>query len=333
MPEVKEYFYSGPLANPIQRYVKEKRALGYNFNTSAKKLAYFDRFTMEHPCEQNVLSKELAETYAGAKDGESPHTQQERICSMRNLAKYMVHNGYKAYVLPAEFDVGYQYDAYIPYIYSHDEIVRLFEQADKLPSHICSPYRAQIAPLLFRMLYSCGLRSSEALNLKVKDVDTELGIITILNAKYDKDRLVPMPWSLNERSREYMQNVHPQCLPEEPFFPNANRQHFSERGIYDSFRIILSKAGISHGGKGNGPRVHDFRHTFAVHCLKRWVLQGEDITGKLMFLSSYLGHRKISATAGYLRLTLDLFPQITHSLEHAYPDLIPTLEVIPNESN
>jgi integrase/recombinase XerD len=83
----------------------------------------------------------------------------------------------------------------------------------------------------------------------------------------------------------------------------------------------LWKAGISHSGKG--PRLHDFRHTFAVHCLKKWVLDEEDITNLLPYLSAFLGHVDLRGTQHYLRLTADLYPKIIASVEQNFSTLIP----------
>lgn len=103
--------------------------------------------------------------------------------------------------------------------------------------------------------------------------------------------------------------------------------------VYHNFRRFLWKAGISHGGKGYGPRIHDFRHTFAVHCLKKWSIEGKDLMTYLPILRVYLGHSTFEETAYYLRLTADVFPDITLKLETLYPDLIPVLDGDEYESN
>ncbi len=94
--------------------------------------------------------------------------------------------------------------------------------------------------------------------------------------------------------------------------------------LYQNFRIFLWKAGISHGG--SGPRIHDFRHTYAVHCLKKWAEQEKDLTAYLPILKTYMGHYSFRATAYYLRMTADVFPHITLKLETHYLDIIPQME-------
>ena len=93
------------------------------------------------------------------------------------------------------------------------------------------------------------------------------------------------------------------------------------------------QAGISHHGRGHGPRVHDFRHTYAVHCLKKWGEQAKDLAAYLPVLKTYLGHDSFAETAYYLRLTADVFPELTLKLETCYPDIIPALEGQADETD
>lgn len=98
-------------------------------------------------------------------------------------------------------------------------------------------------------------------------------------------------------------------------FIGYKEKNLTEHGFYSRFREVLWLAGIPHQGRGKGPRVHDLRHTFAVHCLNKWVDEGRDIYTVLPVLSDYLGHSSISATSHYLRLTPVQFPQIVSIME------------------
>ena len=122
--------------------------------------------------------------------------------------------------------------------------------------------------------------------MKVDDVDLENGVLTIRQTKFSKDR-------------------------------------YDVSSIESIFRELLFKAGISHGGRNAGPRIHDFRHTFSVRCLKKWVLDGRNITSALPALSAYLGHTDLRGSEFYLRLTSDLYPNITCNFEKIFGDVIP----------
>lgn len=156
---------------------------------------------------------------------------------------------------------------------------------------------AQI-PAVIRLLYCCGFRIGEVLRLRVKDVDLDTGIITVHNGKGGKDRLVPVHNSVIEYLRSYSAQ-----LPDERewFFPSACG-HYSIKTIYDNFRELLFACNIPH--TGNGPRVHDFRHTFAVHTLEKQLSDGYDPMVIVPRLAAYLGHKSYRETCWYIHLTV-----------------------------
>jgi integrase len=164
---------------------------------------------------------------------------------------------------------------------------------------------------------------SEALHLTLGEVNTDEGILTIRNAKFHKDRMVPMHPSLTERCRIYVDAMHVMRQSEQPFFPSPYGGPYGERTIYAYFRRFIWEAGISHGGRGKGPRVHDLRHVFAVHCLKRWVRGAVDLTVALPYLSAYLGHTGLKGTQRYLRLTAELYPDIVAAVEERFGHVVP----------
>jgi len=93
--------------------------------------------------------------------------------------------------------------------------------------------------------------------------------------------------------------------------------------VYTAFRELLMQCGIAHAGRGKGPRIHDYRHLFAVHTLRRWYRNGEDLDAKLPLLATYLGHQHLSGTQRYLHLTAELFPEIATRLDAAFGEVIP----------
>ena len=182
-----------------------------------------------------------------------------------------------------------------------------------------------VFPTVIRILYGCGLRISEALALRVEDVDLENGFIFVNAGKFGKDRKIPISKSLLQRLRKYYkENVDFIGVTSDNwFFPNAKGECYSQRTVYDKFRQILWIAGISHQGKGKGPRVHDLRHTFAVHALQQNIEQGKDIYTSLTGLMVYLGHGKITSTEYYLRLTAELFPDFLKRADKVCARAIP----------
>lgn len=318
--------YTGPLKDHLQHYVDLKRAIGYKFNEEASHLKRFDIFILEKYPEVTGLTKEIVLDWCSKKTYEAQANQNHRTSLIRKFGEYLDSIGVKAYILPKKY-----YPApnqYTPYIYTKTELEKIFAAIDNDKSS-CSyayPYRRQIMPVIFRMFYMCGLRLSEANLLKVAEVDLEHGILTINQSKNDNSRLVPMPDSLTERCRTFSKEVHLLSGAEDYYFPTLDGKPMKKGILYKNFRIFLWKAGISHRGKGKGPRIHDFRSTYAVHCLKKWAEQDKDLMVYLPILKTYMGHYSFRETAYYLRMTADVFPHITLKLESHYLDLIPQLE-------
>lgn len=315
--------YGGPFKNHIQNHLELKRAVGYKYVTEEGHFKRFDRFTLEKHPHATDLTKDIVLDWCSKKTYEAQANQCSRASVIRQFGKYLDSIGVNSYILPK----GYYptEEKYMPYIYTDDELIKYFAETDKCQYCSQCPYRHLIMPILFRMFYICGLRVSEARLLKVADVDLENGILTINQSKKDNSRLVPMSNSLVKRFRHYSDMVHHFPKEDDFYFPALNGKPMTIGNIYKNFRKFLWCAGISHGGRGRGPRVHDFRHTFAVHCLKKWDEQEKDLSVYLPVLKAYMGHDSFEETAYYLRLTADVFPTITLKLETHYPEMIPEL--------
>lgn len=321
-PSNKTPVYNSILADLIWGFVQEKQAVGYAYHKQAAALKRFDNFCVESAHSQLSLTKEIALRWAEKIPYETCDAHNRRIRLVRMLSIYLVRLGYNAYIYPDHLG-RWQPQQYQPYLFTETEMARFFEQADNCGPAENSPNRQIIFSLVFRILYGCGLRVSEVLHLTVGDVNTADGILTIRNAKFHKDRLVPMSPSLNERCRVFMEVMHPNGESDQVFFPSTHGGQYTEGRVYDYFRRFLWQAGISHGGRGKGPRLHDFRHTFAVHCLKRWVLSGADLTVALPYLSTYLGHTGLKSSQHYLRLTAELYPDIVAAMDEKFGHLLP----------
>jgi integrase/recombinase XerD len=328
---MRENIYEGPFNNHIKNHVELKRAVGYKYDTDSRQLRRFDRFTLEKYPHATELTKEIVLDWCSKKSYETQANLCSRSSIIRQFGKYLDSIGVKAYIIPK----GYfpTEEQYVPYIYTTDELTRFFAVTEQCKYCCECPHRHQIMPVFFRMVYMCGLRVSEARLLKVADVDLENGILTINHSKKDNSRLVPMSVSLTGHCRLYSKIVHPYPKAEDYFFSALDGKPMTAGNVYKNFRRFLWSAGISHGGRGLGPRIHDFRHTFAVHCLKKWTEQEKDLTAYLPVLKTYMGHDSFEETAYYLRLTADVFPKIILKLETRYPGIIPQLEGDTDETD
>lgn len=319
----KAYCFTGPLAGVILRFLEDMRLSGRVYYAEGYYLQNIASAAEQMNLEKDCLTKDLVEFWCQKKEFESHKTWSNRVVVIRKLADYMKVRGMEAYGPPAE--IPNKPSDFTPHIYTGSELKRIFEQADLVPSYPNCPNRGAVVSLLFRMLYGCGLRISEALGLTMEDVDLDSGVLVVRNSKFGKSRYVPMSQTLTERCKQYVSLTRNMTSSNAPFFPAPDGGHYSRRAIYTTFRYILENADIPH--TGCGPRIHDFRHTFSVHCLRKWVLEGKDINAALPILSAYLGHKGLNATQGYLRLTADMYPEIMRTMELRFGDIVPGGEI------
>jgi integrase/recombinase XerD len=312
--------YAGIFADLLTEFVTFKHAMGFKYASEAAELRRFARLSTAFPLEQAILTRELVDAWSAQRPMEGTRTQSRRIYVLRQFALFLNTMGHEAVIpVPAKPTGHY---TFVPYIFTPQELDRIFAEADRLAPRNRSSLPV-VVPVILRMLYGCGLRISEALHLQNRHVHLEDGVIEIIQSKFGKDRLVPMHPSLTSICQDYAAAVHPHGVPEAYFFGHRDGGPIDRDNVYRRFREVLWRSGISHGGKGKGPRLHDLRHAFAVHSLKAAVDRGVDVYAALPVLSAYLGHTSTLATEQYVRLTADCFPEIRAQVDRSAGWVIP----------
>jgi len=317
--------FRGPLAEYFAKFLAEKHALGFRYRTQAIALGALDRSLLESG--DAVFSRSVVESWTAKRDGEQVTTHESRVSLTRELARFLQRQGIDAYVPPEQIGQRRQ-RSFCPYIFTAAEVQALMTAVEHIPSHRHSPHRHEVVPMIFRILSGCGLRLSELLPLRWREVDLDRGILVLRDAKGHQDRLVPMSANLTERVQRYARLAMIDRSPEAIAFPAPDGGRYSSTHIYALFRRALWAAGKSHGGRGRGPRLHDLRHTFAVHRLMDWYRTGVDIDASLPVLAAYMGHRTIRGTQHYLRLTAELYPDLVATLDARYSNVVPGKETV-----
>ena len=332
MAEFNNFTFRSKFAHELDAFIRLKHGLGNEYFGPSVVLKSFDTFCYENFKNHSVLTKEIVMAWHNRNIERllSPKTLRLNMTPIAHFGKYLCDKGTESYIFPVKTLPSEK--RYTPHIYSKDELVRFFEATDNCHFSHQYPNRHFIMPVLFRMLYSCGLRVSEATNLLTENVDIENGVLKIIGAKNDGERLVPLSEDMQKRCVEYYENVHSNAQ-HKYFFPSITNEPIKYMNIYGNFRRFLRNANISHGGKNHQIRIHDFRHTFAVHCLRNWVLEGKDLNTCYPYLKAYMGHTLFRYTSYYLKITAEIYPMITETLENTYPDIIPFTGGKINEDN
>jgi integrase/recombinase XerD len=313
------------LADAITALVTEKRALGYKYASEERVLARFEAFCAgEFPGLSTVTQASVeAWILSARRRAVTPATVQGLASPVRELARWLGRHGVDAYVLPA--GALSKPARYIPHIYSNWELAALFAATDRCRYCPEVPFRHLVMPVLFRTIYACGLRCSEARLLRVRDVDVENGVLQIRDSKGGKDRQLPVLESLRERLAGYHATLAGQP-GWEWFFPGATLDvPLTLNNVNRNFRRFLWQARIPHGGRGHGPRVHDLRHAMAVNNLRSWFRRSANVDALLPVLQTYLGHSSIGDVAYYLRLTAESYPDINNRVQQAFGDIVPAV--------
>ncbi len=318
------YTYCSNFKKYMIDFLEVKRSAGYEYISAELILRRFDRFCFSKFPSETVLSEEIACTWATKKESEALETFKNKVTLIRQFAKYIISTGNYAYVVPKSFIP--RIPEHCSYIYTSDDLKRFFSTVDNKNYKSRFKYTYYTLPVLFRVLYCCGLRISEVLNLKVKDVDLENGILSIYKTKNNNDRLVPINEFLTTLCKEYSEKMHKYSTDNNPFFYNKQYDlKFSYQTLEDLFQQIINNSNITNSKDHNGARIHAFRHTFAINCFNKWILENKDLSAYQAFLKTYMGHSSFDETTYYLKLTKSMFQNITDKSEVYLKDAIPSI--------
>ncbi len=299
---MKDYVYSSVLKDEFHRYLKVRATKGYD-DRSVYILHSLDKYLTDH----NVCNKELSPVIIDGWLAESSEsicasTLEHYVSNAIGFGKFLNSLGYSAFAPECPNFT----DTYIPYIFTRDEIDAIFNAADNMEFG-AERSRYQF-PMFLRLLYGTGLRHGEALKLRLSDVDLDNGILTILNAKGNRDRLIPMDVSLTEILRAYCRGLYATQLNNPLIFEGETGKVREQCWSRSLFGKLLASLNME---RQNLPRyarwicLHCFRHTFAVSSLRQQELAGVDSYDASPLLSLYLGHAKLMETQHYLHMSAE----------------------------
>lgn len=316
-------YYESVFAAYMAGFVRYKRAQGLNYADVPRTLRALSRFIASTGQTEVAISQELVDQWCRRRPNERASNQRKRVAYTNQFLNYLAAQAFPV-AFPQPPKRQGDRNSFTPYVFTRRELDQLFAAFDRLEARTPSVMPV-LLPVLIRLLYGCGLRVSEALNLTRGDVDLNNCCLTVRHAKFDQDRLVPLSSSLADIMRRYDATA-PRIFTADRdtrFFTHLDGRAVTPDNVYRWFRKTLWAAGISHGGRGHGPRVHDLRHTFAVYSLQGLVSQGADVYWALPTLGTYLGHASVAATGQYVRLIPDIFPEVTAAVSAIASRVIP----------
>jgi integrase len=298
------------LQTHVREYVALRRSLGFKFDGAEQRLRGFVTFMAQR--RQRTITYALALQWA-MQPPDKRASWALRFADVRGLAHYLRSREPATEMLPTRV-LAFSSRAK-PYLYTEAQIRKLLGAALALPP--ANALRRWTYYNLFGLLAVSGLRISEALSLQRQDVDLEQGILTVRGAKFGKSRLVPLHATTRNALRRYarQRDVHldPPCS--DYFFVAERGGRLLTQYVYRVFWRLSRQIGLRGPTDHTGPRLHDFRHRFAVHTLVRWYRSRQPVEQLMPVLSTYLGHTCVRDTYWYLSACPQLLGQAVRRLE------------------
>jgi integrase len=281
----------------VETYLAYRRRHGFKLSIDATQLRSFARFADEVGTTDH-LTLALAIAWARASKCPNPLTWARRVEVLRGFARFCLRED-SATEIPPRGLFGPAHRRLVPHIYTDAELSALLNAANGLaPEHGLWPATCRC---VFGLLAASGLRISEALALNRDDVDLDAGVLCIREAKFHRQRLVPLHPSVTAALRAYARRRH-QILPRpacDRFFLRDDGHSANQSGILYALQTLCRQLGWQPRGDYPRHRLHDLRHTFIVRSTLRFYEQGINVDRAVVALSTYVGHAKVSDTYWY----------------------------------
>jgi integrase len=280
----------------IDALLDYREVLGYSRVTHSANLQAFDRYCVEQGVNRASLTRKLVSDYMNELDTKKRSGMKEKAASLRLFGKYLCAVGKTAYIMPDEMFSATKNDP--PHIFTDHELTILFRAID---SYAKNDPDANIFPVMFRLIYTCGLRPNEGRELLADKINWDTGEILITKTKRHKERVVVM----SDDMLDYCESYNHERMVKETntayCFTGQDGMPITSARMNTAFNECwrLANAGID---DLPSIRVYDLRHRFASATLVRWIDEGKDLYAMLPYLSAYMGHDTLSETAHYIHV-------------------------------
>jgi len=311
----RKFFYKSVLSPFIYDFIEMKEASGMDCLRTKWILLEIDGFFCSNNVREAIITRDLVFQWQKTRVNDHPGTLYAKFSVISQLARYMSRHGHDCYIprLP-KYDMCKS--GFTPYIFTFEQMEIIFDKSSRLEVYDAHMNSTMFCiPALLRLLYSTGLRISEALSIRNRDVAFERKYIHIRKTKNGSERIVPINGELENVLKQYIlfRNRMPVQAADAPngfLFIKPDGTYCKAPVVYKWFRKILNGCNIPHTGNHHGPRVHDIRHSFSVHALVQMARNGQDVYNCLPIISTCLGHKSLSATEQYVRLFEGMYPEL-----------------------
>lgn len=270
-----------------------RKAMGYTIGNDQHYITAFIEFCEDSFPSAAQITQEMVDSWLCSYDFRKPKTQSNAVSLLRTYCRFLRSIGVQCYI--PDDDHTIRCPKYHPYIFTDTELVSLFHAFDTIQPHPYGPNREYIFPVLFRMMYCCGMRPTEPLRLKTEDVNLHTGEIYIRQSKQNKDRHIMMSGDMKRLCQRYDAAMGKR----EWFFQKWDDGPFTGEWARNQMDRCWKTTGLV---KRQNLRPYDLRHNFATRSIMKWVDNGDDVMTLLPYLGTYMGHTKFTHTLYYVHL-------------------------------
>ena len=318
--------FTSCLGDSIDRYLKLKEALGRRFAVERRVLEQLDDFMSERAADD--LSQVRFDDWCKTQLHISSGVRRNRMRIVRNFCLYRQRTYPNSFVPNADLFPA-QHQPIRPYVFSDTDIMQLLQTCTTLAATPRFPLLPQAYRLAVVLLYTTGLRRGELIRLTLNDYDSQTRTLHVRGSKFHKSRYVPLSSDANQEIQQYLAKRRTLRLPMKTDAPllcngNAKAQPYSGEGLWHGMHALMKTAGIRKAD-GQVPRVHDYRHGFAICVLLRFYRTGVDPQAKLPLLATYMGHISVASTEYYLSFLPELAAAASDRFCACYGTLIQEL--------
>lgn len=303
---------------PFLRY----RMASDNWNeVYSQTLLYFDRYCAENFPGMEGVTQEMVDGWFTQRPTENKRSLVSRCQSVMRLLEYMADRGMTTVTKPDMPPVPPK--THIPHAFSEEELRRFFCRCDdnvKTAPDQGSRFIALSVSVEFRLLYSSGMRPTEARLLRRENVDLSGGIINVKETKGNQQHYVAMHGDTAQLLRDYDAVASKQFPsravffpmnpknPDIPISPDMLDYHFHK--VWDSVNNSLAVP-------------YDFRHNYAIENINSWISSGFEFHDRLVFLSKSMGHSSLESTKYYYSIVPALADILLKTTEAGFDELVP----------
>ena len=305
------------MAAKVENYVQYRRSLGYQLRTVGTELKRFARYA-DSSGHRGVLTVELALSWARAATTSTGLYQARRLEMVRGLARYLKALD-PATQIPPRGLLGRAHRRVQPHIYTEEQIANLIQGARELkPSASLRPHTYAT---LIGLLAATGLRVGEALQLGREDLHQDRHLLIVRQGKFHKSRMVPLHPSTTDALVKYCarRDGHAAHFTTPRLLVSAQGRALLPSVVHYTFGTLRDR--LAWDKSRRPPRLYDLRHTFVCRRILAWYRSGVDVNHAISYLSTYLGHVKVSDTYWYLSGIPELLKVVGDRFErYAHPE-------------